>query len=81
MFVSLPSPPLWLHPLALFSCYGQDMKTGFSRGFGYVNMSTPEEVESIISTSRHHINGLEVHTLHAHIQVFNPLHTYLNSSE
>ena len=40
----------------------QDMKTGFSRGFGYVQMSRPDEVDVILKTSRHEIDKLEVHT-------------------
>lgn len=50
----LPSPPL-----------SQDMKTGFSKGFGFVTMSSPEEVENVLEANRHMINGLEVPTLTA----------------
>ena len=43
----------------------QDMQTGFHKGYGWVRMSSEEEVQKVLDYKRHAIEGYEVsgHTL------------------
>lgn len=39
---------------------GQDVKTGLHRGFGWVRMSSEQEIQKVLDYKRHTIEGYEV---------------------
>ena len=43
-----------------FSLVGQDVKTGLHKGFGWVRMSSEQEIQKVLDYKRHNIEGYEV---------------------
>lgn len=50
--------------------YLQDLDTGRSKGYGFVDMESPEAVNTIMSNVPHHINKFRVRSRLVNIDIY-----------
>ena len=47
--------------MALCLCVVQDMKTGMSKGFGFIRMKNDEDYQTVLAEKNHVIEGVQVY--------------------